>query len=99
MTKFDYEINEFMCYCQSKKLSKKTMRRYEQTLRLFARYLKEEGIESTKDVSRQSVRKYIVYLRERGKYTTTANDITREWNNPNNRTDYAKQITNTQVLR
>lgn len=48
MTKFDYEIDDFMCYCQSKGLSKSSMRSYEQTLRLFAKYLKEEKrIDST----------------------------------------------------
>lgn len=52
MTKFDYEIDDFMSYCQSKGLSKKSMRSYEQTLRLFAKYLKEEkNIQSTKEVN------------------------------------------------
>ena len=41
MTKMDYEIDDFMSYCQSKALSKKSMRSYEQTLRLFAKYLEE----------------------------------------------------------
>lgn len=27
MTKFDYEIDDFMTYCSSKNLSKKTMRK------------------------------------------------------------------------
>ncbi len=31
MIKFDYEIDDFMIYCTSKNLSKKTMRSYEQT--------------------------------------------------------------------
>ncbi|MBP3256200.1 MAG: tyrosine-type recombinase/integrase [Clostridia bacterium] len=97
MTKLDYEIDDFMCYCESKKLSKKTMRSYEQTLKLFAKYLEEKGIQSTKEVSREAVRNYIVYLRERGKYTITSNDNSREWNNPQNRKDYSKQITNTTI--
>ena len=98
MTKFDYEIDDFMCYCDSKKLSKKTKRSYEQTLRLFAKYLKEEkGVESTKEVTTDMVREYIVYLRERGKYTVISNENSREWNNPQNRTDYSKQITNTTI--
>lgn len=67
MTKFDYEIDDFMTYCSSKNLSKKTMRSYEQTLKLFARYMEEEqDIESSKDVTREMVRSYIVYLKERG---------------------------------
>ncbi len=98
MTKFDYEIDDFMCYCQSKGLSKSSMRSYEQTLRLFAKYLKEEKrIDSTKEVSREAVRGYIVYLRERGKYTTISNENSREWNNPQNRIDYSKQIANATI--
>lgn len=41
MTEFDYEIDDFMSCCESKGLSKKTMRSYEQTLRLFSKYLEE----------------------------------------------------------
>lgn len=98
MTKFDYEIDDFMSYCQSKGLSKKSMRSYEQTLRLFAKYLEEEKrIYSTKEVTKEAVRDYIVYLRERGKYTIISNENSREWNKPQNRTDYSKPIRNVTV--
>lgn len=98
MTKFDYEIDDFMCFCDSKKLSKKTMKSYEQTLRLFAKYLKEEkGVESTKEVSNKEARDYIIYLKDRGKYTAISSENSREWNKPQNRTDYSKQITNATV--
>lgn len=98
MTKFDYEIDDFMSCCQSKGLSKKSMRSYEQTLRLFAKYLEEEKqIYSTKEVTKEVVREYIVYLKERGKYTIISNENTREWNKPHNRTDYSKPIKNATV--
>lgn len=98
MTKFDYEIDDFMCYCDSKGLSKKTMRSYEQTLRLFSKYLEEEKkIQSTSQVTREMIRDYIVYLRERGKYTIITNENSRQWNKPQNRTDYSKPITNTTI--
>lgn len=98
MTKFDYEIDDFMNYCQSKGLSKDSMRSYEQTLRLFAKYLGEEKqIKSTKEVTKEAVRDYIVYLRERGKYTTISNENSREWNKPQNRLDYSKPIKNTTI--
>jgi integrase/recombinase XerD len=98
MTKFDYEIDDFMSCCQSKGLSKKSMRSYEQTLRLFAKYLEEEkNIYSTKDVTKEAVRDYIVYLRERGKYTIISNENSREWNKPHNRTDYSKPIQNATI--
>lgn len=98
MTKFDYEIDDFMSYCESKGLSKKSMRSYEQTLRLFAKYLEEQKqIQSTKEVTKEAVREYIVYLRERGKYTIISNENSREWNKPQNRTDYSKPIKNATI--
>ena len=98
MSKIDYEIDDFMSCCQSKGLSKKSMRSYEQTLRLFAKYLEEEkNIYSTKDVTKEAVRDYIVYLRERGKYTIISNENSREWNKPQNRTDYSRPIQNATI--
>lgn len=98
MTKIDYEIDDFMSWCESKGLSKKSMRSYEQTLRLFAKYLEEEkNIYSTKDVTKEAVRDYIVYLRERGKYTSISNENSREWNKPHNRTDYSKPLQNATI--
>ena len=98
MTKFDYEIDDFMCYCDSKGLSKKTMRSYEQTLRLLSKYLEEKKkIQSTSQVTREMIRDYIVYLRERGKYTIITNENSRQSNKPQNRTDYSKPITNATI--
>ena len=75
-------IDDFMSYCESKGLSKKSIRSYEQTLRLFAKYLEEQKqIQSTKEVTKEAVREYIVYLRERGKYTIISNENSREFMN------------------
>lgn len=98
MKKFDYEIDDFMTYCSSKNLSKKTMRSYEQTLKLFARYMTEEQhVETSKDVTDEMVRNYIVYLKERGKYTIVSNEKTLKFNKPSNRTDYSKPIKNATI--
>ncbi|MGM9537256.1 MAG: site-specific integrase [Candidatus Onthomonas sp.] len=44
---FDYAIDEYLYYCQSRRLRQKTMQSYEQTLRLFERWAKErEGIKT-----------------------------------------------------
>lgn len=95
MTKFDYEIDDFMTYCSSKSLAYRTKRSYEQTLRLFAKYLEEvENVTSSKDVTREMVTRYIVYIKERGKYTTTSNENSLIINKPANRTDYKKQVKN-----
>lgn len=42
MLQIDYDIDDFLTYCEVKNLSIKTIASYEQTLRLFAQYLKQE---------------------------------------------------------
>ena len=55
MEKIDYEVDDFMNYCDYKNLSKKSMKSYEQTLRLFIRYLKDEcNITNTAQVKEQT---------------------------------------------
>ena len=39
---FDHCIEEFMVYCHSKQLRERTMDSYEQALRLFERWCKEQ---------------------------------------------------------
>ena len=39
---FEWQIDEFLFYCQSKQLRPKTTQSYEQALRLFARWCEEE---------------------------------------------------------
>ena len=39
---FDWQIDEFMVYCRSRQLRDKTMLSYEQALRLFERWCREE---------------------------------------------------------
>ena len=39
---FDWQIDEFMVYCRSAQLREKSMKSYEQTLRLFERWCMEE---------------------------------------------------------
>ncbi|EHQ90205.1 tyrosine-type recombinase/integrase [Desulfosporosinus youngiae] len=83
-TQFEASIEEFMLYCSSKNLSKKTIKSYEQTLNLFALYLKEENqIERIEDVKKTHIRLYVKYLQDRGKYKV---------NTPYNRTDKGKDI-------
>lgn len=37
---FDFQLDDFMLYCRTNQLRPKTMASYEQTLRLFQRWLK-----------------------------------------------------------
>lgn len=93
MQKIDFQIDDFMLYCESKGLSKKTMASYEQTLKLFAIYLENEyEITDATKVKPEIVRKYIKYLQERGKYTIVSKEQNKRFNNPERRIDYGKKI-------
>ena len=91
LTDFEFQIEDFMIYCISKNLSTKTTKSYEQTLKLFAMYMKDEhDIKNAEDVKTAHIRYYIKYLQERGKYTVqTRNE---NINFPQNRIDNGKQI-------
>ena len=98
LSDMEFQLDNFMIYCSSKNLSKKTMRSYEQTLRLFNLYMKEEfKIDEVGKVKSAHIRHYIKYVRERGKYTVTTNDSSLKVNHPDHRNDYNKQISDTTV--
>ena len=68
-TSFDWQIDEFMVNCRSRQLREKTMASYEQALRLFERWCKEQmGVDDVCQVTESMVRRYINDLHERGKY-------------------------------
>jgi integrase/recombinase XerD len=93
MFEIDYQISEFMLNCQMKNLTPKTMASYEATLKLFARYLQDNYvITDAKLVKEEMVKRYILYIQERGKYAVCANDNTKDINRPYNRTDYKKKV-------
>ena len=68
---FEWQIDEFMVDCRSRQLRPKTMNSYEQALRLFARWCRENmNITEVTDVTEGVVRRYINDLQERGNITT-----------------------------
>ncbi|MTW85102.1 tyrosine-type recombinase/integrase [Virgibacillus dakarensis] len=90
------EIDRYMMDCTSRGLSVKTMRSYEQTLRLFQRYLSEkQGIDKLSQVKAEHIRAYFAYVRERGKYSALADDRSAKKNGPHNRPDYGKPVSET----
>ncbi len=92
MTDFEFQIENFMLYCTSKNLSRKTLASYEQSLKLFAAYLKEHfKIVDPGRVQSGHIRQYIKYLKERGKYTVVVNEERKEYNHPDHRSDYNSQ--------
>lgn len=98
MTDMEFHIDNFMLYCSSKNLSRKTLASYEQTLKLFTLFLKQSfGIEDVKKVQSGHIRQYIKYLRERGKYTVVNKEESKNINHPDNRSDYKKDISTTTI--
>ena len=67
---FDWQLDKFMVYCRSRQLREKTMNSYEQTLRLFERWCREQmKIDDVDKITESMIRRYINDLQERGKYT------------------------------
>ncbi|WP_303984163.1 tyrosine-type recombinase/integrase [Niallia circulans] len=98
MSDFNFQLESFMLYCSSKNLSRKTLASYEQSLKLFGHYLKEQfNIDDVEKVKTAHIRHYIKHLQERGKYTVVSNEKSRETNHPTNRTDYSKPISDTTI--
>lgn len=90
---FDWQINEFMVFCRSTQLREKTLNSYEQTLRLFERWCRDElNIDTVDKVTESVMRRYINDLQERGKYSFYAQDAGKGKNYPERRRDYRKPI-------
>ena len=90
----DYCIGEFMIYCRSRDLRRRTLDSYEHTLHLFERWCNVEmKIDRILDVSEQVIRRYITNLQERGKYMFYADEKSRSTNFPERRRDYRQPIT------
>ncbi|ASN07357.1 integrase [Virgibacillus necropolis] len=85
-----------MMDCTSRGLSAKTMRSYDQTLRLFQRYCTEkQTLTKPAQIKSEHIRAYFAYVRERGKYGALADDRTALINGPHNRPDYGKKVSET----
>ena len=87
-----------MIYCRSRKLREKTMASYEQTLRLFERWCKDEmSICEVDKITVNVVRRYITSLQERGKYTFYAVEEAKATNTPERRRDFRTPISDTTI--
>ncbi|WP_322008113.1 phage integrase N-terminal SAM-like domain-containing protein [Clostridium butyricum] len=61
-------INDFMIYCTNKDLTKKTMKSYEGTLKLFAKYLADEvNVFTPLDVTTKNIKDYLEYYKNKRK--------------------------------
>lgn len=88
-------LARFMEYCHSKQLRPKTLNSYEQTLKLFARWLDEvKHVDTVEKVAEAHIRAYIVDLQKRGKYTFCVDERSKRVNHPSHRRDYRQKISN-----
>ena len=95
---FDLQLDSFMLHCDSKHLSPKTLKSYEQSLTLFGNFLEQElGVMDASKVKSSHIRLYVKHLRERGKYTVSASEKALDINFPKNRADYKKPISDTTI--
>lgn len=96
MDDFSIEIDQYMLDCSSRGLSAKTMRSYEQSLRLFHRYLHDKfDIKKVNQVEQEHIKNYFNYIRERGKYNAVVDDRTLKVNGAFNRSDLGKKVSET----
>ena len=88
-------ISLYMDECASKQLREKTMQSYEKTLKLFTVWLKEnEKTDRVEDIEDRTIRRYVLDLQTRGKYTVCADKATKDINYPQRRRDYNKKVSN-----
>lgn len=67
MEKIDLEVDDFINYCDYKNLATRTIASYEQSLRLFIRYLLDEcNITRTEQVKEKTITDYLTNVKERG---------------------------------
>ena len=89
----DAMIQEYLEYGMSRQLRKKTLHSYEQALRMFSVWLaKEAGIHEVAQIREATIRKYVLSLQTRGKYTACSVEGTEESNHPSHRMDYGKTV-------
>ena len=90
---FDWQTNEFMLYCRTSQLREKSMMAYEQSLKLFQRWCMDKmGIFTVDNVTENVIRRYIMELQERGKYTFYIVDKQKKTNYPERRRDYRQPV-------
>ena len=81
-------ISLYMDECASKQLREKTMQSYEKTLKFFTVWLKDR----VEDIEDRTIRRYVLDLQTRGKYTVCADKTTKDINYPQRRRDYNKKL-------
>ena len=91
-------IVEYLEYCHYKNLRLKTIKSYNQTLMLFAKYLEEElEITDIKKVNKKIVEGYLAFTKDRGKYSFASSEAGIEKANLDKRYDVGKEISDVTI--
>ena len=90
---FEDAIDDFMIYCTNKELSKKTLKSYESTLKLFSKYLQDDyNIFNVESVTTKNIKNYLEFTKTKGKYSFVVDEKSVNCNNPTARGDFGKEI-------
>lgn len=93
ITDLEYTVEDYLTSCDMKNLSSKTIKSYDQSLKLFVRFLLQEyKITSIKQLKKIHIEEYIKFTKEKGKYSFVINDGSKFKNHPQNRRDYDKKV-------
>ena len=92
-----FHIEDYLLFCKSKNLARKTLKSYEQSLKLFERWAYDNKIDNVDKITATVITKYIHSLQTRGKYEVVGNETSRCSNFPENRTDLGKPISTTTI--
>lgn len=91
-------IERYLEFCVSKQLRPRTMKAYRQGLELFAAWSEQkEKAETVQHIGAEMIRRYIVDLQTRGKYTLSSKAMGKNHQDPKKRRDYNLRITNTTI--
>lgn len=98
MNDLEYVIDEYLINCNLKNLSSKTIKSYDQSLKLFAKYLEENfRITNIKQLKKEHIEDYINFSKDKGKYSFITDINKAKINNPQNRGDFEEKISATTV--
>jgi integrase/recombinase XerD len=89
----EYVLDDYLLNCNLRNLSSKTIKSYDQSLKLFAKYLEENfKITNIKQLKKNHVEEYISFSKDKGKYSFVADISKIVINNPHHRRDYEEKI-------
>jgi integrase/recombinase XerD len=93
ITDLEYTVEEYLTACDMKNLSKKTIKSYDQSLKLFAKYVQDNcKINNINQLKKTVIEEYVSFTKEKGKYSFVSNNKSIDTNLPQNRKDYNKRV-------